>query len=236
MKARHFFGVWLVLTAAGSAQSVVSETEYFAVFMEGKKVGYAIHTRQATKKKVTTTDTINMTMSRVGVPVTMIVTETSIETIDGKPLGFEAVQDYSMMTMKVAGSVNEQGTVDVTVTSMGAERKSTLEWPSGAVMAEGLRLLTLKKGLKEGLSYATKIFSPSIVQALDARMRIGPKRNVDLLGRVVALTEVTTTMTMPMAGEIVTTSYVDKELSMQKTIMPMIEGICAGRERCAGTD
>jgi len=234
MKVRRFLCVCLVLAAVDSAWPGECETEYFAVFMGGKKVGYAIHTRQATAEKVSTTEKVNMTMSRAGVPMTMTVTETSIETIDGKPLGFEAVQDFSMMTMKVAGTVNEQGTVDVTVTSMGAEQKSTLEWPSGAVMAEGLRLLTLKKGLKEGLSYATKIFSPSIVQALDARMRIGPKRNVDLLGRVVPLTEVVTTMTVPMAGEIVSTSYVDDELQVQKTVMPMmgmqIEMVACARE------
>jgi hypothetical protein len=228
----------LVLTAAGPAWPVERETEYFAVFMEGKKVGYAIHSREATAEKVTTTEKVNITMSRVGVPVTMTVTETSIETIEGKPLGFEVVQDFSMMIMKVVGTVNEQGTVNVTVTSMGAEQKSTLEWPSGAVMAEGLRLLTLKKGLKEGLSYTVKIFSPGMMQAVDARIRIGPKRNVNLLGRVVALTEVTTTITMPMAGEIVTTSYVDKQLQVQKSVMPMmgmqIEMVACAKEFALG--
>jgi len=238
MKVRHFLCVCLVLAAAGPAWAVERETEYFAIFMKGKKVGYAIQSRAATAEKVTTTEKANITMSRVGVPVTMTVTETSIETIDGRPLGFETVQDFSMMTMKVVGTVNEPGTVDVTVTSMGAEQKSTLEWPSGAVMAEGLRLLTLKKGLKEGLSYGTKIFSPGMMQAVDARIRIGPKRNVDLLGRVVALTEVTTTMTIPMAGEIVSTSYVDDELRVQKTIMPMmgmqIEMVACAKEFALG--
>ncbi|MCK4295021.1 MAG: transglutaminase domain-containing protein, partial [Planctomycetes bacterium] len=88
-------------------------------------------------------------------------------------------------------------------------------------MAEGLRLLTLKKGLKEGTSYTAKIFSSGIMQALDTQIRIGPRRNVDLLGRVVPLTEVTSTYTMPGAGEIVSTSYVDDELGTQKIIMPM---------------
>jgi len=247
MRVRYLFGICLLLVAAAGCkkelkpvlrETALPEEGYFAVFMEGKKVGYAIHTRQATETKVTTTDKANITMSRVGVPVTMTVTETSIETTDGRPLGFEAVQEFSMMTIKVVGAVNEPGTVDVTVTSMGAERQSTLEWPKGAVMAEGLRLLTLKKGLKEGLSYTVKVFSPGMMQALDAQIRIGPKRNVDLLGRVVALTEVTTTMTMPMVGEIVSTSYVDKELRVQKDVMPMmgmqIEMVACAKEFALG--
>jgi hypothetical protein len=238
MKASYFLGVWLVLAATASAWADANETDYFAVFMEGKKVGYAIHTRKPTKQKVSTTDTVKITISRAGIPVTMTVTETGIETTDGKPLGFEAVQDFSMMTMKVTGAVNEQGVVQVTVTSMGAEQKSTLEWPSGALMGEGLRLLTLRKGLKEGLIYTAKVFSPSMLQALDARIQIGPKQNVDLLGRVVALTEVKTAMKVPMAGEIVTTSYVDDELRTQKTLMPMmamqIEMVACAKEFALG--
>jgi hypothetical protein len=247
MRILYFVGIFSVLAAAAGCEKkaepaleepVSIEEEYFAVFMEGKKVGYAIHTRKATAEQVVTTDKVNMTMTRVGVPVTMTATEVSIETTDGKPLGFEAEQDYSMMTMKVVGAVNEPGMMDVTVTSMGAERKSTIEWPSGALMAEGLRLLTLRKGLEEGLSYSAKIFSPGIMQALDARIRIGPERDVDLLGRVVALTEVTTTMTMPMAGEIVSTGYVDDELRLQKTIMPImamqIEMVACAKEFALG--
>ena len=202
-------------------EAAVEETEHFAVFIESKKVGYAIQSRVVADGNVTTSQKVSITMSRDNVPVTVKTTETSIETVDGKPLGFEVVQDLGVMTMKVTGAVDEQGRVNLTTTSMGAEQKSTLEWPSGGVMAEGLRLLTLKKGLKEGLEYTVKVFSPSIMQALDAQIHIGPKRNVDLLGRVVVLTEVVTTLNMPGAGEIVSTDYVDKDLRLQKSIMPI---------------
>ncbi|MHC4719251.1 MAG: hypothetical protein ACYSYT_02105, partial [Planctomycetota bacterium] len=103
----------------------------------------------------------------------------------------------------------------MTTTTMGAEQKSSFEWPRGALMAEGLRLLELEKGLKEGLEYTAKIFSPASMQALDARVRVGPKRDVDLLGRVVTLTEVRTTLSVPGAGEIVSTGYVNDNLQLQ---------------------
>jgi len=225
-------------TNAALKKPPLLEKEYFAVFMQGKKVGYAVQSRRVTAAKVTTTEKVSMTISRLNIPVSMTVTETSIETPDGRPLGFEAVQQFSVMTMKVVGEVNEPGKMDVTVMSMGAERKSTLQWPKDAVMAEGLRLLELKKGVKEGMSYTAKVFSPSMQQAVDTQIRIGPKRNVDLLGRVVALREVVTTVTMPGAGEVVSTSYVDDNLRLQKNVMPVmgmqIEMVACAKEFALG--
>jgi hypothetical protein len=230
MKVRCLIGIFLMLAMVGlqrlalanEAGSTGAETEeYLAVFMEGKKVGHAVQSRVVADGKVTTSEKVSITISRGNIPVTIDMTETSIETTEGEPLAFEAVQELSGLPMKVAGTVNKQGIVNLTTTSMGVEQKGTLEWPSGAVMAEGLRLLTLKKGLTEGVSYTAKIFSPGVMQALDTQIRIGPRRNVDLLGRVVPLTEVTSTCTMPGAGEIVTTSYVDDELQSQKSIIPM---------------
>lgn len=242
MRVWYLLGVCLVLVAAGSpvllSATSGGETEYFAVFIEGKKVGHAIQSRVVANGKVSTSEKVSITMSRANVPVTIKTTETSIETTDGKPLGFEVVQNLGVMTMEVTGAVDEQGRVNLIVSSMGTKQKQTLEWPSGAVMAEGLRLLTLKKGLKEGLGYTVNVFSPSIMQALDTQIHIGPKGNVDLLGRVVVLREVVTTLNMPGAGEIVSTDYVDEDLRLQKSIMPMagmqIERIACTKEFALG--
>jgi hypothetical protein len=214
------------------------EIEYFAVFMEGKKVGHAIQSRIVDDEKVTTSEEASITISRAAVPVTIRMTETSIETHDGKPLGFKVAQDMSIMTMNVEGTVGEQGTVNVITKSMGSEQKSTLEWPRGAVMAEGLRLLTLEKGLKEGSTYTVNLFSPGILQALEAKIQIGAKQNVDLLGRVVALTEVTTTLNIPGAGEIVSKTYVDETLRTQKNVTPVagmhVEMVSCAKEFALG--
>jgi hypothetical protein len=211
----------LVPTTLAGPKADSDETEYLAVFMEGKKVGHAVETRTVSGDKVTTSENVSITVSRGGISITIEMTETSIETTSGEPLGFEVTQKLGAMTMKMAGQIDKQGLISLTTNSMGAEQKSTLQWPQGAVMAEGLRLLTLKKGLKEGTQYTVKIFSPGMMQALDADVRIGAEQNVDLLGRVVPLREVTTTLNMPGAGKVVSTSYVDQDLQMQKTIMPI---------------
>jgi len=177
-------------------------------------------------------------VSRADVPVRMNTTETNIETTDGKPLGFKVVQDLGAGVVSVSATVDELWIVDATATSMGREQKRTFGWPSGAIMAEGLRLLQLEKGLKEGLEYSAKIFGPGSLQALEAKIHIGPKQNVDLLGRVVALTEVRSVFSTPISGEIVSTSYVDEDLRVQKNVMftagMQVEMIACAREFAMG--
>jgi len=214
------------------------ETEYYAIFMEGKKIGHAVETRAVSGNKVTSSEKISMTINRGGISITIKIEQNSIETKSGEPLSFELTQELGAMAMKMSGQVDKQGIVSLTTTSMGTEQKGTLEWPQGAVMSEGLRLLTLKKGLKEGTQYSVKVFNPGIMQAVDAQISIGAEQNVDLLGRVVPLREVTTTFVMPGAGEVVSTSYIDRDFRMQKDIMPIagmqIEMVACAREFALG--
>ena len=236
----YIFVVIACLTCPSPAGSkaVADETEYLAVFMEGKKVGHAIQSRVVSEGKVTTSEEVSITISRGGISMTVEMKETSIETTSGEPLGFESTQKLGAMAMKMTGQVDKQGKVTLTTNSMGSEQKSTLQWPQGAVMIEGLRLITLKKGLKEGTQYSVKIFSAGMMQAVDTQIRIGPEQNVDLLGRVVTLTEVKTTLVMPGAGEIVSTGYVDRDLRMQKSIMPIagmqVEMVACAKEFALG--
>lgn len=223
----------IVLLAAGYAPArAAQEAEYFAVFMQGKKVGHAIHTRSVEGDTVTTSEDVSITISRIGIPVTVRMTETSVETATGKVLSFESVQLLGAMTMKVAGTVRSDGLVELVNSSMGTRRKSTMDWPDGAVMAEGLRLMTIEKGLAPGAEYNIRIFNAGIMQAVDAVVSVGSTQDVDLLGRVVKLTEVTSTLAMPGAGRISSTSYVDDDMRALKNSM-FIAGMQVDMISCA---
>ena len=65
-----------------------------------------------------------------------------------------------MGTMKTEGTVGKDGMVRTRTTGMGAVQDGNMAWPKGAVMAEGLRLIEMEKGLKEGTSYDVNMFSP----------------------------------------------------------------------------
>jgi hypothetical protein len=235
MAIRLLMLAFVLLTAVRTAHSV-DETQYFALFLEGKKAGHAIHSRCESGGKVVTTQQVSLTAQRLGVPLTVNMKEEHIESKDGKPIGFGVVQDLGIVKMEVEGTVKETGLLEVKTKLMGAEQQVTLEWPRGAVMAEGLRLLQKKKGLKQGTQYSVSVFSAAMLQPIELEISIGGKRNVDLFGRVVPLTEVKTIQrlaaqpgalpTQELTGtqadtnspaiEIIETSYVDSELHVQK--------------------
>ena len=210
------------------------ETEYFALFMEGKKVGYAIQRREVEGEKVTTSVELKITLSRTGIPVSVQTQAITFETVDGKPLGFELDQAMGMMSSKTTATIDEQGKVKVKT----GQQEVEFEWPDGAVMSEGMRLLHLERGLKEGTTYNVKAFDPSMMQVVDVEVKVGSKQNVDLLGRVVSLIEVKSTISLPQIGPMVSTEYYDDELSLQKSIMPVmgmaIEQVACSKEFALG--
>ncbi len=223
-----------VSVKAGAEQAQPEEIEYFAVFMEGKKVGYAIQNRAVAGNKVTTSVELKITLSRVGVSVSVKTKAMTIETIDGKPLGFKLEQALGMMVTKTIGTVDEQGKVTVKT----GQQQVEFDWPSGAVMSEGMRLLHLKHGLTEGTTYTAKLFDPSMMQVVDVEVKVGSKQNVDLLGRVVALTEVQSNISSEQMGTLMSTEYYDDKLRLQKSITPVmgmtIEQLACTREFALG--
>jgi hypothetical protein len=239
MKIRCIFAACLVLAAASVSNAKSEETEYYAVFMDGKKVGHAVRTRVTAEGKVTTAQEVSIQINRDNTPTKIVTTETSTETTDGKPLGFKVAQKSGETVVSLSGTVDAQWIVDAIFTSMGNEQKKSLGWPSGAVMDEGLRLMQKEKGLKEGLEYSVKIFNPSSLQAIDANILIGQKQNVDLMGRTASLTEVKTIFITPQGGVIAHTDYVDDNFRMQKSIMPVMgtqkmEMIACSKEAALG--
>jgi hypothetical protein len=235
---RHLVAAIGLLTLLSPWAAAQDDTQYLAAFIDGKKVGYAVHTRAVNAGKVTTTDDVTITISRIGIPITVSMTEKTIETTDGKPLGFESVQLLAGMSTKVSGAVEPNGSFKVVTSSMGQESKDAMTWPAGALMSEGLRLLTLQKGLKTGLQYTVSVFSPSLMAAVEAKITIGEKKPVDMLGRIVTLTEMTTQMSAPTTGQVTNTSYVDDNLEALKTITPMagmrVEMVSCAKEFAMG--
>jgi hypothetical protein len=209
-----------------SLARAAEEIEYYAVIMDGTKVGYATHSRIVADGQAKTADFVDMTLNRMGVSINLKTSESCTETAEGKPVAFATEQSLGFMASKTQGIIGSDGIVKVQTNTGGQQGNSpqnTFTWPKGAVMAEGLRLLIMEKGLKEGASYDVNIFSPSLLKAVSSHVNVGAKENVDLLGRIVTLTKVETVMSMPDTGEITTINYVDDQYEPLKTVMPMMD-------------
>jgi hypothetical protein len=205
--------------AEGKAEQ---KTEYMAIFMSGSKIGHAVSTRKVENNRVLTGVDMTFTLKRLGTVLKVRQTESYVETADGKPLAFRTHQDMGLMATTVEGKIDANGKLTVTRTSASRESVATADWPEGAMLSEGSRLYQLQKGLKEGTAYTMKIFECSMLRAMDAKVEVGAKAKVDLLGRVAELTEVKTTIRVPLAGDITTTVYVRDDMEALKTVTPML--------------
>jgi hypothetical protein len=217
-----------VLACVGISAAAVDEKEieYYAILVDGGKIGHMIQTRDVEDSMVTTIQEMNMTISRGGMLLAVSSVDKNIETVDGKPVAFEFVQNVSGMNQKITGTVSG-GKVQASIEMMGTNQQKTIDWPAGALMYEGLRLFEVEKGLAKGTTYEAKVFVPMLLMsaqtseaaAVTAKISVGETANVDLFGRVVSLCEVKTIMEMPM-GRIDSTGYVDADFRALKTVVP----------------
>jgi hypothetical protein len=207
----------------GATSAPAEKIEYMVILLDGKKVGHAEMIRQESGDTVTTVSRMTMTIGREGVGLTVQQSETNVETRAGGPISFVSVEDFGLGSKKTVGVVKD-GKIHVTVSaSLGQTQaaEKTMDWPAGAVMSEAARLLSLESGLKEGTKYSMKLFMPSSLAAWDEDVVIGKRVKVDLLGRVVELTEAKSTVKAP-GGAMVVTTYINDEGDALKMVTPAL--------------
>jgi hypothetical protein len=220
-------------SSAAPTTAAANEDQYAAVFLGGNKIGHVHLVRAVADGKVTTTNSMRMSISRGPVAVTVSTVEKTVETLEGNPLSFRSVQLMGALSTTVEGTLGDDGKLKVKTTSVGTTKEQEMDWPKGALLSEGLRLLSLAKGLREGTAYSARMFDTSSLKAMDANITVGPKVSVDLLGRVVKLTEVVAVLSSAM-GKLTVTTYVDEKQDALKTISPImgmnLEIIDCGKE------
>lgn len=208
-----------IVVTSGWAQEV--ETEYFALYFNGDRCGYGIEKRQVEDNRVISSDIMYLEMKRMGTIIKLTTKETTFETLAGKPIGFLVEQGMATMKMSIKGTIGPDNTMEIMTENAGNVQKSKVPYPEGAVMTEGLLLINKKHGLEPGTSYSAKAFVPSALQALKMTFNVGQTEEIDLLGRVVELTEITGNYNLPGAGDISYRAYVDQDYKAQKMIIPV---------------
>jgi hypothetical protein len=205
------------------------EPRYMAIFLDGKKVGHSIRTRTVSGDRVISTEEMTFTVYRGPQVTRMYTKETNLETKDGKPLGFEMIQDTGGGVQKRSGVIGPEGKMEITI-ELGQTRQ-TLEgmYPAGALMSEGLRLLQEAKGLTTGVELEAVAFRPDMLETtsgiISMTVKGGPMKEIDLLGKKVQALETTTAMRIPIPFQnqvqtITTINYCDQDLEPLKILVP----------------
>jgi Transglutaminase-like superfamily len=207
--------VTLIATAVVGCALKPDNADYMAIFLDGKKAGYLASERVVKGDVVVTTQIVSIAFRREGSVIESLVKMTARETLDGKPLSFRAENIAQGRSQVTIGTITPEGKITLSIMSAGQTRSETMDWPEGAIMIEGARLLGLKHGLREGTTYAFDYFNPADQTVISTKRRIGKKCKVDIMGRImelVAMEEAATVAGIPMAS----TYYIDESQDMHK--------------------
>lgn len=208
-------------TLAAHAHAAERETTWMQVLLDGRKIGHLEHTRAVADGRVTTTERMEATLDRAGIAISMVTEETSIETADGLPLGFRALTEFSGAATRIEGELSSPARATVTTTGPAGAATRTIEWPKGAVLAEGVRLAERRRGLVEGARYELLAFQPSNLVAVPVKVRIGGREPVALGLQQAELTRVEQRIELPGAA-IDTQAWVDAQHRVRKASLPLL--------------
>lgn len=171
----------LTLVLAPAAARAESETDYYAAYLNGQKIGYMVDQRQADGDTVTSRETIHMTLSRGQATITVRVARTYVESAEGEPRSFTVEQQMSGMTARTVGRIRD-GQIKMERQVGQTVQQATVPYPDGALMPEGVRLLEQQKGQEPGTEYTIRQFDPDSATAVEVETVVGERETVDVLG------------------------------------------------------
>jgi len=213
--------LFLFLPADDACARTTRESEWSQVLLEGRKIGHARTLRERSDERVVTTETLDLAIDRAGTVIRVRSEQQSTETAAGKPLAFRFSTTISGQSNVVHGEIGADGRLRVSHESAGSRREETMDWPTGALLPEGLRLLERSKGLEPGTEYDALAFQGDLLAAVSSRTRVvGPER-ISLFGRPETLLRIDNRMDLPgMPLEM--RLWVDADYRVRKMRMPLL--------------
>lgn len=199
----------------------IDETQWLALFLAGKKSGYSKIQRIVQDDTVITTVTMQMQINRGGAVISMKSLEQSVETTAGRALSFSSITEQGADRVVIKGVISNAGMLNIEIQSSGQILTQQQQWDPEYLLYEGQRLLAVERGSVPGTRYQFQAYMIGALQATPNKVVIGESKNVDLLGAVQSLTEVSQQMLMG-ATDMQMTVYMDQDMNLKKVIMPMM--------------
>lgn len=172
---------------ARASTPVPDDSTWMTVLLDGRKIGYVHIEYQRDGDIVTTTQTLSIDLRRNGRDLPMSNMTRSVENSSGQPLAFAARTTLSAMDSTTSGERQPDGRFMVTTTVGGVSRQQSMDWPSGALLSEGQRLVFAGTGIRPGQLYDMRMFDPASLQVELASMQVVGAEQVTLPGGTATL-------------------------------------------------
>ena len=211
------------MLALASLSAVAQSTDdvWMSVLLDGRKIGSMHTTRKVDGARVVTIQEMRIEIERSGLKVALGTTETDEETPDGRPLKFDSRTRISGIESMQSGAVRPDGKADITSSVGGAKQTRTIDWPKGALLAEGLRLTERQAGLVAGTRYVTRAFQAENLEAVEVDSTIGQRESIDLPEGKRELIRVEQTVKLGDAPTR-TISWIEPDQTVRKLLVPMM--------------
>ena len=212
--------VLLLLLLPTFATAKPASEQWFTVLLDGRKIGSFVSTRDVRDGVVSTRQHLLIEFDRAGTRIAMGSRESSVESIDGTPISFSSTASLGGGETQTEGRVAD-GIMHLRINHGGGWEERTAAWPQGALMAEGLRLASLRIPLEKGTRHTELAFQPSSLDAVEMTSTIGAREMVSLPGGSRRLYRIE--QEFAFSGTSVrNTSWVDEERDVHKLTMPAI--------------
>lgn len=204
------------------AQAAPADDIWMSVLLDGRKIGHMHTTRAIRDGSVITTQKMEVELDRAGAKVRLATGETDAETMDGEPLAFTSRTAISGIASTVQGTRRSDGRFDVVSEVGGAKSTRVIDWPQGALLAEGQRLAELRAGLNPGTRFSQLAFQVDSLDAVAVDSTVGPRERLDLPdGDNAMLSRVDQVIHLPDAPTR-SQSWVDADGTVRKMTLPLM--------------
>lgn len=204
------------------AQAAPADDIWMSVLLDGRKIGHLHMMRAIRDGSVITTQKMEVELDRAGAKVSLATGETDAETKDGEPLAFTSRTAISGIASTVQGTRRSDGRFDVVSEVGGAKTTRVMDWPRGALLAEGQRLAELRAGLDPGTRFSQLAFQVDSLDAVAIDSTVGPRERMDLPdGGSALLSRVDQIIHLPGASTR-SQSWVDAEGDVRKTTLALM--------------
>ena len=203
------------------AQAAPADDIWMSVLLDGRKIGHMHTTRAIRDGNVITTQKMQVELDRAGVKVGLSTGETDAETMDGEPLAFTSHTAISGIASTVQGTRRSDGRFDVVSEVGGAKSTRVIDWPQGALLAEGQRLAELRAGLKPGTRFSQLAFQVDSLDAVSVDSTVGPRERMDLPDGSAILSRIDQIIHLPGAPTS-SQSWVDAQGDVRKTTLALM--------------